>query len=316
MIILMEWNNMGLISGDSRGQLFSLDLLFALIPLVLVLGIVASDMDNIMYLVEDTVFHGSTDRVAADTVNALLETSGTPPTWEQNNASNRIVGLAPYDNATNRTVEGKISTSKLSTLTANDVQNLVGDKYDYFMNVSTINDDGTYNTSLKVLGTYNNTVNDIVRVEKVALSYKYETVTSLTNVMYTGQTRTYTTSFQTNYFYNQSYNYWVLMLTDAGFNPFTSATVNINNNPMNLGSSTLNKNSATLINSSFLKANSSDQAHFYDNIVTLNVTGSSFGSSMDLFIVQTPKGMVDSSDVNGDTVKPKKCRFVFCIWAK
>lgn len=306
--ILWERNKLGLIKDDSRGQLFSLDLLFALIPLVLVLGIVASDMDNIMYLVQDTVFQGSTDRVAADTLNTLLETSGQPSDWEQTNASSRIVGLAKLD-SNGRPLEGTVSPSKLAALTETDIQNLVGDNYGFCLNVTTI--DGSTvlrNISTGGLG-YNSSASNVVRIERVALCSKLETPSYLKGqIIYTGQTRTYTApSFNTSYYYGQTYNYWILMLNNTGF---TSATVTINNNMINLN----NLANPYPINSSFLNMNSSSPSQFYSNTVTVNATGS-FGSSMDFYIVQAPKDVANSS-INYNTVNPNPSRFIFYLWAK
>ena len=73
---------MGLLSLDSWGYALSLDLLLAIIPLTLVMGFVAADMDNILYQTGDAVFRSSMDRVASDTVSTLLETSGTQNNWE------------------------------------------------------------------------------------------------------------------------------------------------------------------------------------------------------------------------------------------
>ncbi|MFZ0441196.1 MAG: hypothetical protein WAL81_00995, partial [Methanobacterium sp.] len=67
---------MPLLSKDSRGFALSLDLLLALIPITLLLGFVAADMDNLLYQMEDTVFRSSMDRSAGDAVSTLLETSG------------------------------------------------------------------------------------------------------------------------------------------------------------------------------------------------------------------------------------------------
>ena len=297
---------MGLISDDSRGQLFSLDLLFALIPLVLILGMIASDMDDIMYLVQDTVFRGSTDRVAVDTVNALLETSGSPSSWEQTGVAN-VVGLAKSDPASGKPIEGRISPSKLAALTNSNLQSLVGDRYGFYMNLSTI-DTGT---QLKQLGNYTNNATDIVRLEKVVRASKLESVTYLENeIRYTGGTRTYTVpNFNTSYFYNQTYNYWIVILNNTGF---TATSVWINNNQVNLSSS--NINTPYQINSTFLKLNSSSPTTFYNNTVTLNATGS-FGSQMNFYIVQAPKD-VDANGINYNTVYPKDCRFIFYLWVK
>ncbi|TMS40320.1 MAG: hypothetical protein FGO69_11260 [Methanobacterium sp.] len=288
--------------------MISLDLLIAIIPLTIMIGMVSADMGNIMFQIEDTVFRGSMDRVAADTMNTLLETSGTPPNWEKT-GNLTLVGLAKYDQSKGKPIEGTISPTKLAFVEENpsSIQNIIGDEYGFYMTVNTLDT----NTSMGSIGTYNASVNDIVRVDKVVLCSRLETVSSLMGeIRYTGQSRNYIApEFQTSDRYNQTYNYWIIFLNNTGF---TSATVTINGNVINLDSSNINK--AYLINSTYLNMNNSDKTQFLNNTVTLNATGN-FGSSMNFFIVQAPKS-VTSDDINYDTVNPKECLFVLYIWPK
>lgn len=299
---------MGFLDDDSRGFVISLDLLIAIIPLTIMIGMVSADMGNIMFQIEDTVFRGSMDRVAADTMNTLLETSGTPPNWEKT-GNLTLVGLAKYDQSKGKPIEGTISPTKLAFVEENpsSIQNIIGDEYGFYMTVNTLDT----NTSMGSIGTYNASVNDIVRVDKVVLCSRLETVSSLMGeIRYTGQSRNYIApEFQTSDRYNQTYNYWIIFLNNTGF---TSATVTINGNVINLDSSNINK--AYLINSTYLNMNNSDKTQFLNNTVTLNATGN-FGSSMNFFIVQAPKS-VTSDDINYDTVNPKECLFVLYIWPK
>lgn len=299
---------MGFLDDDSKGFVISLDLLIAIIPLTIMIGMVSADMGNIMFQIEDTVFRGSMDRVAADTMNTLLETSGTPPDWEKT-GNLTLVGLAKYDQRKGKPNEGTISPTKLAFVVENptSVQNIIGDEYGFYMTVNTLDT----NTSMGSIGTYNASVNDIVRVDKVVLCSRLETVSSLMNeIRYTGQSRNYIApEFQTSERYNQTYNYWIIFLDNTGF---TSATVTINGNVINLDSS--NINNAYLINSTYLKTNTSNNNQFLNNTVTLNATGN-FGSSVNFFIVQAPKS-VTSNGINYDTVNPKECLFVLYLWPK
>ena len=138
---------MPLLSDDSRGFAISLDLLLALIPITLVIGFVASDMDNLLFQMEDTVFRSSMDRTAGDAVSALLETSGDPNNWEVNGNPN-IVGLAQLDAIANSSQQGTIDPMKLNALTTPEVQKLVGNDYNFYMNVSIIGS----STPIKTLG--------------------------------------------------------------------------------------------------------------------------------------------------------------------
>ncbi len=64
-------------------------------------------------------------------------------------------------------------------------------------------------------------------------------------------------------------------------------------------STTANMTNAALINSNFLNINSTNQGTYYNNTVTLNATGA-FPSSMDIYIIQTPKNTT-SAQINTDT---------------
>lgn len=301
---------MGLLSRDSRGFALSLDLLLAIIPLTLLLGFVAADMDNLLYQMEDSVFRSSMDRTAGDAVNALLETSGDPYNWETIGSAN-IVGLAQFDTSKNGPIEGTVDPVKLGALTVGQVQNLVGNNYNFYMDVSTINKTGTP-VSIKTLG--NNTyssANDVVKVEKVVLASKFKIISSqVGQIRYTGGIRSFNIpSFQTSFNANQTYDYWILIANNVGF---TAATVSINNNAINFTSA--NMNNAAMINSNFLNLNASSPNTFYNNTVTMNGTGA-FPSSMDIYIVQAPKNTT-IAQITTDSVVPKNSKFDFYLWLK
>jgi hypothetical protein len=302
---------MGFLDNDSRGFLISMDLLIAIIPLTIILGMVTADMGNIMYELEDTVFRGSLDRVAADAMNTLLETSGTPPEWEKTgNVS--IVGLAKYDPSKSKPIEGTISPTKLEFVLNNPsyVQSLVGDSYAYYLTINTMDT----NTSMGSQGTYNSSAPDVVRVDKVVLCSKLETVSTLLGeIRYSGQSRNYIApTFQTSYRYSQSYDYYILFVNTGGA-AANSATVKINGNSININSASIYN--PQLINSTYLLTNASNVNQFLNNTVEVNMTSSSFGSSMDFYIVQVPKG-TPASYVNKNNVEPKKCIFILYVWPK
>ena len=300
---------MDILSEDSKGFALSLDLLLAIIPLTLALGFVAADMDNILYQMEDTVFRGATDRAASDAVTALVTTSGDPVNWETTGTAT-VVGLAQYDTSKGAPIEGTIDPVKLAAVTDAQVQSIIGPNYHYYMNVTTINKTGT-KTNLKVLGnaSYPN-ANDVVKVERVALVSKFKVVSSLVGqIRYTGGNRPYTIpTFQTSSTSSTLYDYWILMVNNQGF---TAATVSVNNNMFNFNAANLG--TPQKINSTFLSTNTTLPNQFYNNTVTLNVTGS-FPSSIDFYIVQTPKN-VAASEITADSVKAKPSTFDFYLWS-
>ncbi len=286
-----------------------MDLLLAIIPLTLILGFVAADMDNLLYQMEDTVFRGASDRAASDAVTNLLSTSGDPYNWETTGTAN-IVGLAQYDTSNGAPIEGTIDPLKLAAVTDTQIQGIIGPNYHYFMNVSTINKTGTPVVLRSMGNTSMTSAKDVVKVERVTLASKFKVITSLVGqIRYTGGTRSYTIpSFQTSTTSVGLYDYWIFLANNQGF---TAASVSINNNVFNFNS-TSNIAIPQKINSTFLSTNSTIPNQYYNNTVTLNATGS-FPSSMDIYIVQTPKN-VSPSEITTDTVVPKKSLFDFYLW--
>ena len=305
---------MGIIRRDSRGYALSLDLLLALIPITLVLGMVGADMDNMLYNVQDTVFRSSMDRVAGDTVNTLVSTSGTPRDWDKNGiTSSTVIGLANYD-SNNRPIESSISAGKFAAVITDvntqgnnsALQKMVGNGRSFFVNVTTVN-------GHQPMGTIGNqpdsNAKDIVRIERIVIFSKYGSISSLKNL---GAYIPYTVpAFNTSYNSTQNYNYWALMAPIPNYPIFTAATLNVNANPIVFSADNITK--AFKIND-YLITNSSNPNQLSSNTITLICNGTP-SDSMNFYIVQTPIN-VSSTDVTPDTVSPKTCNFVFYLWAK
>ncbi|MGZ7118806.1 MAG: hypothetical protein ACXVH2_03795 [Methanobacterium sp.] len=296
---------MGLLRKDSDGQIFSIDLLLALIPIALLLGMAASDMDNMFYLVQGTIFQSSTERVATDTVNTLVETSGSPYNWETN-GSLSVVGLAKYDTNKNMSVENYLSPYKLNALQPQHIQNLLGPEYGFYFNLSRADNKAI---SLKTIGNYNNSAQNIVKVERLVVTSNLQLEASLEGLIRaTGQPRTYTTTFQSNNVTVGAYDYWVLVINRG----YDSASVDVNTNPV--VSQNEIKHDTTeikkLINGTYLK----NQTQLMDNVVT--VRGQSTpGNSMDVYIISAPKGTPES-EINLENTKLRQCFFEFYVWVK
>ncbi|MGZ7208678.1 MAG: hypothetical protein ACXVHV_02240 [Methanobacterium sp.] len=296
---------MGLLRKDSDGQIFSIDLLLALIPIALLLGMAASDMDNMFYLVQGTIFQSSTERVATDTVNTLVETSGSPYNWETN-GSLSVVGLAKYDTNKNMSVENYLSPYKLNALQSQHIQNLLGPEYGFYLNLSRADNKAI---SLKTIGNYNNSAQNIVKVERLVVTSNLQLEASLEGLIRaTGQPRTYTTTFQSNNVTVGAYDYWVLVINRG----YDSASVDVNTNPV--VSPDEIKHDTTeikkLINDTYLK----NQTQLMDNVVT--VRGQSTpGNSMDVYIISAPKGTPES-EINLENTKLRQCFFEFYVWVK
>lgn len=303
----MEWNDLRIMDSDSLGFALSLDLLLALIPITLMLGMVAADMDNIMYQMQDTIFRGSTERVAAETANTLLSTSGQPIDWET--TGNPIVpGLAQYDNNKQIPIEGLISSTKLSAITPSQIQNLVGPEYQYNMTISYIGQNGA---TIKSLGNIP-TGQDIIRIERIARYAKLTSVSKIEGeIRGSGSSRTYTNppnTFKTSYFYNQNYEYWIVV-DNQGY-AASNVTVSINTNTINFTDFSTPKQ----IDPTFLKFNQTKSTDLYDNSVSITAGGIP-GSWMNLYIIQVPRNPpVSQNEINVANTKPQPCRLELYLW--
>lgn len=300
---------MGLLERDSRGYMFSLDLLLALIPLTLLLGLVAADMDNILFQAEDAIFRGSTERIAADAVSTLLETSGDPTSWEQT-GNPTVPGLAQYDAFKGIPIEGTISSQKLASLTLGDLQNMVGSEYGVYMTVSSITSTGSNGANIKTLGTYNSNAQDIVRVERVARYALLQAVSkSEGEIRGSGVSREYYDpphKFATSYYYNQTYDYWVVF-DNHGYEP-SNVNLTINTNTITFTDLT----DPVQLDPSNLKLDESNPSEFFNNTVKL-IAIAPPGAWMNFYIVQVPKG-TSLNVITLSNIKPEPCRLEFYIW--
>ena len=196
---------------------------------------VGADMDNMLYNVQDTVFRSSMDRVAGDTVNTLVSTSGTPQDWDKTGiTSSTVIGLANYD-SNNRPIESSISASKFTTAKVNyntqgnnsALQKMVGDGHSLFVNVTTVNGHQPMGT---IGNQPDNNAKDIVRLERIVIFSKYGSISSLKNL---GAYIPYTVpAFSTSYNSTQNYYYWALMAPSTNNQMFTAATLNVNSIPI------------------------------------------------------------------------------------
>jgi hypothetical protein len=293
-------------SRDSRGFAFSLDVLLALIPLTIILGMAVANMDNINYLSENTIFQSSLDRTAADAADALVESPGTPLNWE---AGGNIYtpGLARYDFSKNATQKNVLAPSKVGAINTTLLQNLIGPDYGAYLTITVANESNA--TVIKTVGTYNNTAPNIVRMERLVSTSKLDFVTSMEGLIRdAGQPRTYTTTFPTNYFSVTTFDYWVIVVN----NGYNSANVQANSNvviPSNEFSQHIDLIKKQ-INPGFLF----NQTNFQDNVISVR-TVSNPGSTMDVYVIAAPKG-TPASDITLDRVKLRNAKLVLYVWTR
>jgi hypothetical protein len=292
--------------ADSRGFAFSLDILLALIPLTIILGMAVANMDNIMYLSENTIYQSSLDRTAADAADALVETPGLPYNWEQGGTVS-AVGLARFDVSKNLTTKNVLAPSKVSAMNMTQLQSLIGPDYGAYMTLTIANNSNA--TVIKTVGTYNNSSSNIVRVERLVSTSNLEFVASLEGLIRdTGQPRTYTLTFPTNNYYVTTYEYWVIVINRG----YDSTTIDANVNTV-VSPSEINQHVTlvkTKINPAFLYNNT----NFQDNVVSVRCP-SNPGASMDVYVVAAPMG-TPASEITLDNVKLRNAKLVLYVWTR
>jgi len=296
---------LGLLRRDSGGQIFSLDLLLALIPITLLIGMASVGMDSMLYLMQGTVFQSSTERVASDTVNTLIETSGSPHNWEEvGNVS--VVGLARYDSRKRMPVENHLSTHKLNALQDRHIQNLLGPEYGFYLRITRADN---RNILIRSMGEFNDSALNIVKVERSVLTSNLQLESSLEGLIRaTGQPRTYETVFQTNNIRVAAYDYWVLVINRG----YAAASVHVNHGKV-VGEHEFKPHVTEIknqINDTYLK----NQTHLLDNIVTIRGR-SEPGSSMDVYVISAPRG-TPRGKINLENIKLRPCFFEFYVWVR
>jgi len=288
---------------DGQGFVFSLDLLLALIPLTILLGTVVMGMDNIMYLSQNTIFQSSLDRHASDVADALVETPGVPYNWEQTGNPSTI-GLAKYNVKKGLPEENYLSPAKVAAMNNNNLGELIGPQYGYFLNITT-----TDGLTIKTLGIYNESAQNIVRVERFVLTTKLERIASLEGLIRdAGQPRTYTTNFPTNNAYLQIYDYWVIVINRG----YDSAFVDVNGNRV-IPPNEINQHITEVkkqINETYMYNNTT----FRDNILAVR-TQSNPGASMDVYVIAAPKG-TPPEQINLDNIRPRMAKLILYLWVR
>ncbi len=100
---------------ENKGQVFSTDVLFALILITIAMGMSADALDIVAFKISDYSAGKSLDRIATDAANILIDTPG-PPDWEKSNNTLLVTpGLAQDNNRTKNTTK-VLSLAKITQL--------------------------------------------------------------------------------------------------------------------------------------------------------------------------------------------------------
>lgn len=311
-----------LFKKDSRGIAFSLDLLLALIPITIILGLVAANMGNIMYDTQDVVYRSSMERSAQDTSNALLKTSGNPYNWETLGASQlKSVGLAKYDNSNKLPLEYVLSTDKVGAIAPANVQSMLGSQYSYQLLITTLN-----GRTVRDLNSVGNTktkedATDVVAVERIVSISEFDIVTEFKNVkLLSSRPPTYSDYFLTNRAYLDAFDYYVYVENSDKVSTAQTSWVRINgvtgNNvavPPSAFQSTptlvryIDPDVQRLKNGATLQQNSVE--------VSLTLRSAQLGDTASVYIIRVPKG-TPIQDITPENIHGVKAKYVLYVWTR
>ena len=305
-----------IIKGDSKGYALSLDLLLALIPITLMLGLVTANMGNIMYEAQDTIYRSSNERVAADTANTLLKTAGDPYDWETNPTSVKVVGWAKYDYNNRLPMEYVLTPQKVGATNTSLIQNILGSNYGYYLTIVGMESGSTIVNMTSSGNTYRNFNNasDVVKVERIVIMSAFDIVAQFQNIRLTKQPITLTQYFPTNRAYLDMYDYYVYVDKSDSV---SSGWVEINdvtgvNRVVPTSDFPSDPPLVRYIDPSTQKLK--NQTNLQSNKVTTRLAGSP-GDTANVYVLQVPKGTpIGLIDPYG----PQRVRAMFnlYVWTK
>jgi len=101
---------------NNRGQVFTLDMLFALILIALVVGCSGQAFELATKKTGDYSTRYSLERVANDASDVLAKTVGKPYNWEEDITMLETLGLSEFDEFTGKALQNTLDVGKLGQL--------------------------------------------------------------------------------------------------------------------------------------------------------------------------------------------------------
>ncbi|KUO39749.1 MAG: hypothetical protein AVW06_00230 [Hadesarchaea archaeon DG-33-1] len=101
---------------NQRGQVFTLDMLFALILVTLVIGCSGQALEQMTGRAGGYLMRFSLERVANDAADVLVKTVGRPFNWDGSIGTLETLGLAEIDEFTGKTLQNRLKVGKLGQL--------------------------------------------------------------------------------------------------------------------------------------------------------------------------------------------------------
>ncbi len=158
---------------DDRAQLFTLDLLLALVPLALAMAISANAISGLAFQVQDYAATYFLHRNAEDAIDILVKTSGVPRDWEDS-GNISIIGLAAWDSTANRSIPNFIDISKFYRIDVTALADLLGtNNFNLTLvlaNISSVNASVYNQLNLSVGSAVPANATEIVSMERLLIS--------------------------------------------------------------------------------------------------------------------------------------------------
>ncbi len=110
-----QWMKLKDFFRENKGQVFTMDVLLALILITIVMGMSADALDIVAFKISDYSAGKSMDRIATDAADILINTPGSPGWEKSNNTLSITPGLAQDNNGTKNTTK-ILSFAKITQL--------------------------------------------------------------------------------------------------------------------------------------------------------------------------------------------------------
>jgi len=112
------------INKKNKAQLFTLDVLLALVPLVIIIAVSANAFTGVASQMQTYISTYSMQRATDNAADTLIKTPGIPKNWEFYDSSNiTMIGMAAWIEATNAIIPNYIDMWKYSILNTTNPKN-------------------------------------------------------------------------------------------------------------------------------------------------------------------------------------------------
>jgi len=101
---------------NRRGQVFTLDMLFALILVTLIIGCSGQALEQVTGRAEGYSMRFSLERIANDAADVLAKTVGRPYNWEESIETLETLGLVEVDEFTGEALQNSLKVGKIGQL--------------------------------------------------------------------------------------------------------------------------------------------------------------------------------------------------------